>query len=38
MSYLIDILILAKEAIKLVAMAVISPFGLIASYLLAWQV
>jgi len=37
MSYLIDILIIARETAKLVVVAVISPFGLLATYLLSWQ-
>jgi len=37
MSYLIDIILFARQAIKLITVAVFSPFGLLAIYLFSWQ-
>jgi len=37
MSYLIDIILVARQAIKLITVAVFSPFGLLAIYLFSWQ-
>ncbi len=37
MSYLIDILIFVREAIKLITVVVMSPFGLLATVLISWQ-
>ena len=37
MSYLIDVVYVGREVIKLFSVAVISPFGLAASYLFTWQ-
>lgn len=37
MGYLIDMLFLVRELVKLAFMVIISPFGLAAGYLTSWQ-
>lgn len=37
MGYLIDCLFLLKELVKLVFMVMISPLGMMAGFLMAWE-
>lgn len=37
MGYLIDLMYLLKELVKIVIMVMISPLGIMAGFLIAWE-